>query len=82
MPPFDFTRLGVRVPAVIISPYIEPGTIDKAVYDHTSIIASARKLFLGPKWQETYLTKRDQHANTFEHLLTRSSPQLGIEFRQ
>jgi phospholipase C len=73
-PAFDFKRLGVRVPAVVISPYIEPGTVDHTVYDHTSLIATARKLFLGAAWADTWLTERDRRANTFDHLLTRSSP--------
>jgi phospholipase C len=72
--PFDFTRLGVRVPAVIISPYIEPLTTDHTVYDHTSIIATARKLFLGKAAAANYLTQRDRQANTFDHLLTRTTP--------
>jgi phospholipase C len=71
---FDFTRLGVRVPAVIISPYIEPGTVDHTVYDHTSVIATARKLFLGKAAATSYLTERDRLANTFDHLLTRATP--------
>lgn len=63
-PSFDFTRLGVRVPAVLISPYI-PASIDHTVYDHTSIIASAFKLLL-PKVQNISLTERDKAANTLE----------------
>lgn len=74
IPPFDFTRLGVRVPAVIISPYIEPLTTDHTVFDHTSIIATARKLFLGKAAAANYLTQRDRQANTFDHLLTRTTP--------
>ncbi len=74
IPPFDFTRLGLRVPAVIVSPYIEKGTIDHTVYDHTSVIATARKLFLGASWKDKFLTERDRHANTFEALLTRTTP--------
>ena len=64
-PPFDFTWLGVRVPAVLISPYIKAGTIDTTLYDHTSFIATARKSFL-PNWQATFLTQRDKEANTLE----------------
>jgi phospholipase C len=74
IPPFYFTQLGVRVPAVIISPFIEPGTIDHTVYDHTSVIATARKLFLGKAAATSYLTERDRLANTFDHLLTRPTP--------
>ncbi len=73
-PAFDFTRLGVRVPAVVISPWIEPETIDSNQYDHASIVATARKLFLGADWQTKFLTARDQAALTFDGLLTRDTP--------
>lgn len=62
-PSFDFTRLGVRVPAVLISPYIPAGVIDHRVYDHSSIIATALKLFL-PSVADVNLTLRDKNANT------------------
>lgn len=78
IPPFDFKRLGIRVPAVVISPYVEPGVIDHTVYDHTSVLAMARKLFLGDGWAGTYLTERDHQANTFEHLLTRETPRSDM----
>ena len=42
-PPFDFKLRGVRVPAVVISPYIAPGTICSTVFDHLSVIATAPK---------------------------------------
>src|SRR5258706_2072731 len=78
IPPFDFKRLGVRVPAVIVSPYINAGTItgslDGKIYDHTSIIATARKLFLGANAATSFLTERDRHAQTFESLLTLDQP--------
>jgi phospholipase C len=40
---FRFDRYGVRVPAVIISPYIPKGTVDHTVYDHASIPATVSK---------------------------------------
>ena len=33
-----FGRYGVRVPALVVSPWIEPGSVSKTVFDHTSII--------------------------------------------
>jgi phospholipase C len=69
---FDFKRLGVRVPAVLVSPFIQKGTIINEVYDHTSIIATARKLFIS-EWEKFALTERDRHANTFEDCLNLSS---------
>ena len=46
---FDFGRFGVRVPAVIVSPYIRAGSVVRPAgstpFDHTSIIATLGKLF-------------------------------------
>ncbi len=67
-PPFDFKLSGVRVPAVVISPYIKKGTICKTVFDHTSLIATALKLFTG-KWPTDALYDRAQAANTIDTLL-------------
>lgn len=79
-PFFAFDRLGVRVPAVLVSPYIEPGTvISSTVFDHTSLAATARKVFLGAGWQDTFLTQRDKAANTFEGVLTRAAPRDAKE---
>jgi phospholipase C len=36
--PATFGRYGVRVPAIIVSPWIEPRTVSHTVFDHTSII--------------------------------------------
>ncbi len=72
-PPFDFTRLGVRVPAILISPYIPAGTIDHTLYDHGSLIATACKLLL-KNVPNASLTDRDRAANTFEGNLTLAAP--------
>ncbi len=69
-PPFDFTRLGVRVPAILISPWVEKGRVDSTLYEHASIPATLRSLFNLPE----ALTARDQAANTFEKNLSLSSP--------
>lgn len=44
---FDFGRFGVRVPVIVISSYVQPGTVFRAApgqtpYDHTSILATLR----------------------------------------
>jgi phospholipase C len=66
---FDFTQLGVRVPAVIISPLIPKGLIDHTVYDHTSALATVESIFgLRP------LTNRDRQAKTLEHLFSLKAP--------
>jgi phospholipase C len=60
---FRFDRLGVRVPALVISPYTRRGTIDHSTYDHTSMLATLEKLF-GMR----HLTARDSAAATFDPL--------------
>jgi len=69
-PAFDFTWLGPRVPAIIVSPYVRPGQIDhNNLYDHTSVIATAMKLFAGNAWPSDALGNRAQAANTFDSIL-------------
>ncbi|HWS71298.1 MAG TPA: alkaline phosphatase family protein, partial [Thermoanaerobaculia bacterium] len=42
---FTFQRYGVRVPAVLVSPLIEEGTIVNDTYDHTSILKTVFEAF-------------------------------------
>jgi phospholipase C len=74
---FGFDRFGVRVPAILVSPWIEKGTIFRSntgtPLDHTSILATLRD------WQnippETMLpSKRVAQSPALEYVLTRSSP--------
>ncbi len=66
---FKFDRLGVRVPALVISPYTRRGVIDHTCFDHTSMLATVEKLFgLG------HLTQRDAAAADLLHLLTLATP--------
>lgn len=73
--PFKFDRLGVRVPAILISPWVAkgsvvPGTEDPVngrVFEHASIPATATKHFLGTYDERT---PREKLAETFLDLLT------------
>ena len=42
---FDFSVLGPRVPAVVVSPYVEAGTVDSEPRDHAGIPSTLRALF-------------------------------------
>jgi len=44
---FKFDRLGVRVPSILISPWIPKNTVVDRVFDHASIPATVTKFFLG-----------------------------------
>lgn len=86
-PPFNFAfnRLGVRVPTLLISPWINKGTVlheptngstPSSQYEHSSLPATVKKLFNLPGG---YLTQRDAWAGTFEHLLyERSTPRTDF----
>jgi phospholipase C len=70
-PSFDFTRLGVRVPAIAISPWIKKGTVihdpvNGTFYEHSSVVATVRKMLVP---DQPFLTKRDAWAQTFEWLV-------------
>jgi phospholipase C len=65
---FDFTRLGLRVPAVLVTPWVAKGTVDSNLYQHTSIMAALRDLYgVGT------LTKRDASAASFIPTLSKLS---------
>ncbi|HLF25519.1 MAG TPA: alkaline phosphatase family protein [Anaerolineae bacterium] len=71
---FEFNRFGLRVPAVLISPYIEPGAICRPAgytpFDHTSVIATIQNCFD----LKDHLTKRDAVAPDLSCVLTLTEP--------
>jgi phospholipase C len=67
---FTFDRSGYRVPAIIVSPWVEPGSVHNEEYRHTSLIATLRKVWgLGEAFSQ-----RDASARTFEHVLSLDTP--------
>ncbi len=42
---FDFSMLGCRVPALVISPWVRKGGLDSVQRDHTSILRTVRELY-------------------------------------
>jgi phospholipase C len=83
-----FGRYGVRVPAIVVSPWVEPRSVSSTVFDHTSIIKSVLLRFcpqaLNPpaetrSWRlRTYHPQhpgaRVAHAAHLGELLTRTAP--------
>lgn len=69
---FDFTRFGVRIPAVLISPLIAAGTVFRAqagTIDHTSVLKTIEE-----RWNVPALTARDQAAPSLGDVLTLVQP--------
>jgi phospholipase C len=66
--PFLFDRLGVRVPAILISPWVRKGlVVSGRVFEHASIPATVTKFFLGSYAQRT---AREIAADTFVDLVS------------
>jgi phospholipase C len=72
---FNFRTLGPRVPAVIVSPLIEPGTVDHRERDHASVPATLRALFAP---EADPLTRRDAWAPPFHDVAKRQSPRTDL----
>jgi phospholipase C len=67
---FTFDRSGYRVPAILVSPWVEQGSVFNDEYRHTSLIATLRKAWnLGEAF-----TRRDASARTFDGLFTLDEP--------
>jgi phospholipase C len=73
---FSFDRLGVRVPAIVVSPFVPAGTIDHSLYDHTSILRTTDKL-LGLNGLLD-LTARVRAAGDFTKMLSLSTPRTEV----
>lgn len=69
---FNFDRFGVRIPCILTSPLLATIGPDHTTYDHSSLVASIRKMF----GISTPLGKRDEVANDFLHLLQDSQSGL------
>jgi phospholipase C len=71
---FDFTRFGVRVPAVLVSPLIAAGTVFRVAagatpLDHTSVLKTVET-----RWGLPALTRRDAAAPDVGDVLTLATP--------
>jgi len=66
--PFAFDRLGIRVPAILVSPWVPKATVvDGRVFEHASIPATVTKFFIGDYDQRS---PREKAADTFLDLLS------------
>lgn len=59
---FAFDRLGVRVPAILVSPWVQKGKVDSRTFDHASIPATVTRFFLG---SYPHVAQRETDADVF-----------------
>ncbi|NNC13724.1 hypothetical protein HII28_17810 [Planctomonas sp. JC2975] len=66
---FTFDRLGLRVPTILVSAYVEEGTVESEPTQHASVASSlTRQHGLKP------LTERDKHARTLQETIRLTVP--------
>ena len=91
--PQTFGRYGVRVPALIVSPWVEPGSVSHTLFDHTSIIKTILLRFCAADlthpgrrerlstWLKAghphYMGTRVAHASNLGELLTSNVPRAA-----
>jgi phospholipase C len=68
---FQFDRLGVRVPAIVVSAYTPQETILNTVFDHTSALSTVVNRFTLPAGK---LGKRQEKATDLSEAVTLSNP--------
>jgi phospholipase C len=68
---YNFDRLGIRVPALLVSPWVDQG-FDATAFDHTSLLK-----YLTEKWGLGPLGNRTAQATSIGSLLKRQTPRTG-----
>lgn len=79
--PFAFDRLGVRVPAILVSPWVPKGTVvsplqadgtiaNPRIFEHASIPGTVTNFFLPGFDQNSQRSPREKSADTFLDLLS------------
>jgi phospholipase C len=70
----SFRTYGVRVPAIIVSPWVQRRSVSNVLYDHTSIIKTILLRFCEGNGQIPDMGARVNHANHLGSVLQLTSP--------
>ncbi|MCA9597372.1 MAG: alkaline phosphatase family protein [Myxococcales bacterium] len=68
----EFDRLGVRIPAIVISPWARPGYVSHVVHEHSSVLRLVELLFDLPA-----LTARDANSDALLDMFDFACPALS-----
>jgi phospholipase C len=68
---WTFGRLGVRVPAILVSPWVG-ARVEKTVFDHTSLLK-----YMAEKWNLGPLGRRTEQANSIAVAINQRQPRDG-----
>ncbi|MCW3080054.1 alkaline phosphatase family protein [Segetibacter sp.] len=79
-PPFLFASLGPRVPAIIASPLVKPGSVCHSQFDHTSVLNFLSEKFApGIPVSQTVVKRAKQGIASISDALTNNVPWLPPE---
>ncbi len=77
-----FVWYGVRVPALVVSPWVERGAVSSVVFDHTSILSTILHRFCeAPDGSIPFFSRRAAQANHVGWLLTQARPRTATTRR-
>jgi phospholipase C len=76
-PAFAFDRLGLRVPALIVSPWVDKGNVYSDQLQHTSILHTVRDRF----GITQTLSKREEAAASFAPMFSQTKPRTATPIR-
>ena len=58
-----FGTLGVRVPGIVVSPFVQPASLCEQLFDHTSILKFLAEKFNGGKYTDLVDNRAVQNAS-------------------
>ena len=69
-PTHKFTSLGVRIPAIVVSPWVDESSVRHELFDHTSVLQLLAELFTPSKpYSDEVAHRRQQGVNSLSILL-------------
>ena len=72
--PYAFNTLGPRVPGILISPWVTPGTVQTDLYDHTSVLQLLAEIFTpGTPYSAAVANRATQGIQSISTALTNTS---------
>jgi phospholipase C len=77
-PPHTFRSLGVRIPAIVASPYVQPGSVCSELFDHTSVLQLLAELFTPGKPYSAEVEQRRQQGIRSLSLLVGDKPSTDV----
>jgi phospholipase C len=77
-PSHSFKSLGVRIPAIVASPYVEPGSVRSELFDHTSVLQLLAELFTAGRPYSAEVEQRRQQGICSLSRLIADKPRVDI----